>query len=221
MRVLLTSFAMKSHYFNLVPLAWALTAAGHEVRVASQPSLAEAIIHSGMTPVSVGQDHAIADLRDHIMSRTGKADVQSPRLPQEFEGPLNWEDVLGFETVATSLVLALINNDPTIDDLVEFTRSWQPDLVLWEQLFYSGGMAAHVAGVPHARVLWSLDVHANGRQRFLALRDRQPIAHRDDPLTEWLTWTLDRFDTPFVEHVTTGNWTIGATMPPSMRLPVD
>ncbi|MBB6174213.1 glycosyltransferase (activator-dependent family) [Nocardiopsis mwathae] len=221
MRVLLTSFAMQSHYFNLVPLAWALTAAGHEVRVAGQPSLTDAVLHSGMTPVPVGRDHAITDIREHIMSRTGKAAVQAPRLPDDMETPLTWDDAIGFETVATSLVLALINNDATVDDLVEFTRSWQPDLVLWEHLFYAGGIAAHAAGVPHARVLWSLDVQASGRRQFLALRDRQPPAHREDPLAEWLTWTLDRFDTPYSEDVATGNWTIDATMPSSMRLPVD
>ncbi|ASU81862.1 glycosyl transferase family 28 [Nocardiopsis gilva YIM 90087] len=221
MRVLLTSFSVASHYHNLVPLAWALAAAGHEVRVASQPALTEAILHSGMVPAPVGQDHAISDLRDHIVNRTGQADVQAPRMPDDMEAPLTWDDVLGFETVATSLVLSLINNDPTIDDLVAFTREWQPDLVIWEQLFYAGGIAAHAAGVPHARVLWSLDFHESARRHFLRLRAQQPAAHHEDPLAEWLTWTLDRFDTPYADNVSTGHLTIDATIPRSMRLPVE
>ena len=35
MRVLITSAPMHGHLFPLVPLAWALRAAGHEVLVAS------------------------------------------------------------------------------------------------------------------------------------------------------------------------------------------
>ena len=43
MRVLVTTAAEKPHFLGLVPLAWALRSAGHEVVVASQPELAGAV----------------------------------------------------------------------------------------------------------------------------------------------------------------------------------
>jgi len=54
MKVLFTTWAWPSHFFPLVPLAWALRAAGHEVRVASGPELAGTIRASGLPAVSVG-----------------------------------------------------------------------------------------------------------------------------------------------------------------------
>ncbi|HZN74657.1 MAG TPA: glycosyl transferase family 28, partial [Micromonosporaceae bacterium] len=47
MRVLFTTFAWPSHYFPMVPLAWALQAAGHEVRMTSQPELLPTMRRSG------------------------------------------------------------------------------------------------------------------------------------------------------------------------------
>ncbi|MEE3921336.1 hypothetical protein V2I01_33205 [Micromonospora sp. BRA006-A] len=54
MRVLFTTFAAKVHMYSQVPLAWALHTAGHEVRIASQPDLADDITHTGLTAVPVG-----------------------------------------------------------------------------------------------------------------------------------------------------------------------
>lgn len=54
MRVLLVSFPWKTHFFSLVPLGWALQAAGHEVRVASEPYLLDTITGTGLTAVGVG-----------------------------------------------------------------------------------------------------------------------------------------------------------------------
>ncbi len=56
MRVLFTTFAWPSHYFPMVPLAWACRAAGHEVRMASQPELADLMRRSGLPYVTVGRD---------------------------------------------------------------------------------------------------------------------------------------------------------------------
>src|SRR3954447_12209191 len=56
MRVLFTSWAWRSHYFPSVPLGWAFAAAGHEVRMVSQPSLESTIVESGLPAVTVGSD---------------------------------------------------------------------------------------------------------------------------------------------------------------------
>ena len=55
MRVLFVPHANKAHLHIMTPLAWALRTAGHDVRVASQPEIADAIIASGFVPVEVGR----------------------------------------------------------------------------------------------------------------------------------------------------------------------
>ena len=62
MRVLFTVNPEKAHYFAMVPLAWALRTAGHEVRVASQPRFADEITQSGLTAVPVGRDTNLWEL---------------------------------------------------------------------------------------------------------------------------------------------------------------
>ncbi|GHH30934.1 hypothetical protein Srubr_25170 [Streptomyces rubradiris] len=56
MRFLFTTFAWSSHYYPMVPLGWALQAAGHEVRVATTPSLVDAVVTTGLPAVAVGKD---------------------------------------------------------------------------------------------------------------------------------------------------------------------
>ncbi|WP_051853330.1 nucleotide disphospho-sugar-binding domain-containing protein [Streptomyces aureocirculatus] len=61
-RVLFVLYAEKTHLFIQVPLARAFAAAGHEVRVASQPELVPEITRAGLTAVPVGRDHAMGRL---------------------------------------------------------------------------------------------------------------------------------------------------------------
>jgi UDP:flavonoid glycosyltransferase YjiC (YdhE family) len=56
MRVLFTTFAWPSHYYPMVPLAWALRLAGHEVRMTSQPELLPTMRASGLPVTPVGTD---------------------------------------------------------------------------------------------------------------------------------------------------------------------
>nr|BAC57037.1 glycosyltransferase [Micromonospora griseorubida] len=217
MRVLLTSFAHNTHYHGLVPLAWALRSAGHEVRVASQPALAETITESGLTAVPVGTDHLIVQTR---IQMAGEPRPTHPafQFHEARTGAFDWEDALGLDTLLTAFYYAVVNNDAMIDDMVSFARSWRPDLVLWEPTTYAGPVAARASGAAHARVLWCPDVVGSARRKFLALQEQEHPARREDPLAEWLTWTLARYGCTFAEEVTVGQWTVDPT-PPSLRLP--
>src|SRR4051812_15798793 len=62
MRVLFTTWGWPSHFYPLVQLGWALGAAGHEVRVATQPGLLPAVGAAGLTPAAVGTDLDVAPL---------------------------------------------------------------------------------------------------------------------------------------------------------------
>jgi hypothetical protein len=65
MRVLFTTWAWPSHYFPLVPPAWALKAGGHEVLMAGQPELLPTMRASGLPCTTVGHDVDVAAVYLH------------------------------------------------------------------------------------------------------------------------------------------------------------
>lgn len=217
MRVLFATYAEKTHYFNMVPLAWALRTAGHEVRVATQPALVDAVVESGLTAVSVGEDHRFLEVL------AAKADDKDwgPRVTRALltsGAHLDYDAFVAFFEEATEFA-GKVFNDPMVDDLVDFARSWRPDLVIWEHFTLAGAVAAKVTGAAHARLLWGADAQTRLYQRFKEVLAQQPAARQRDPMREWMTETLARFDTPFDEQILTGEWTLDQA-PASMRLPL-
>ncbi|MCC3777134.1 activator-dependent family glycosyltransferase [Streptomyces sp. UNOB3_S3] len=211
MRVLITSIAHNTHYYHLVPLAWALKSAGHEVRVASQPRITDIITGSGLTAVPVGDD---SDLLELLTDIGGDIAPYQEGLDFAEDRPeaLTWEHLLGQQTVLTSLCFAPLNGESTMDDIVALARSWQPDLVIWETFTYAGAVAAHAVGAAHARLLWGPDVIGQARERFVDANARQAPEHREDPMAEWLGWTLERLGLPAagdgLEELLNGQWVI-------------
>ncbi|WP_327084664.1 activator-dependent family glycosyltransferase [Nocardiopsis sp. EMB25] len=223
MRVLLTCFAHNTHYHNLVPIGWALKAAGHEVRVAAPPALTEAITASGLTAVPVGDDEALMELIAEIGGDLGPYQ-EGLDFAETRGGPISHEHALGQQTVMSALCFSPLNSDATIDDTVALALSWRPDLVVWEPFTFAGPIAAHVSGAAHARVLWGPDVVGNARRQFLALSAEQPPSRREDPIAEWLGWTLERHghtaNAAVVEELLHGHATLDPTAE-SLRLPSD
>ncbi|WP_433309781.1 activator-dependent family glycosyltransferase [Micromonospora sp. CA-269861] len=217
MRVLFATYAETTHYYNMVPLAWALRTAGHEVRVATQPALMDAVVQSGLTAVQVGEDHdfmsVIAAKADDLTwgerittaLRTGGADMDYPALLAFFD-----------EAVETS---AKVFNDPMVDALVAYAREWQPDLIIWENFTLAGAIAARVTGAAHARLLWGADAQTRIYNRFQALLAEQPEDRRRDPMRDWATAHLERFGVTYDADVLTGQHTLDQA-PQSMRLDV-
>jgi UDP:flavonoid glycosyltransferase YjiC (YdhE family) len=120
----------------MVPLAWGLLAAGHEVWVASQPALVPTITGSGVPGVAVG-----ANL-DFAKEMFVKAIVGGPAG--------------GDEAVTADGVVARYA-EAAIDDLVEFGRLWQPDLLVHEPFNLAAAVAAQVLSIPVVKHLWAAD----------------------------------------------------------------
>ncbi|MER7169106.1 activator-dependent family glycosyltransferase [Micromonospora sp. NPDC000207] len=219
MRVVFSSMASKSHLFGLVPLAWAFRAAGHEVRVVASPALTDDITAAGLTAVPVGTDVDLVDFMTHagydIIDYVRSLDF-SERDP----ATSTWDHLLGMQTVLTPTFYALMSPDSLVEGMISFCRSWRPDLVVWEPQTFAASIAATVTGVAHARLLWGPDITVRARQKFLGLLPGQPAAHREDPLAEWLTWSVERFGGRVpqdVEELVVGQWTIDPA-PVGMRL---
>ncbi|MBV9451628.1 MAG: activator-dependent family glycosyltransferase [Streptosporangiaceae bacterium] len=225
MRVLFTSFPGNTHFFNSVPMAWALCTAGHEVRVASGPELVDTITRAGLTAVPVGSAETLKEKTQRAVKEMNYGSVErwhalagtARHHLSESQGHLpGWEDLSRLYDMGITPG-ASIMNDSMIDDLVVFSRWWRPDLVLWDAASYAGSIAAAVTGAAHGRVLYSHDTDASMRRRFLRLKAEQPPGARRDTFREWMTGWTDKFGLEFSEDLFSGHFTIDQ-LPPSFRI---
>jgi len=218
MRVLLTTYQEKTFFYHLVPLAWALRTAGHEVRVACQPGFVDVVTQAGLTAVPVGHDRdfwritaskpgRVEQVRAGIMAPYDAFDDPA-KSTWEYLKPGMAEAVWGWHRVS---------NFPMIAGLVDFARQWQPDLVVWEPLTYAGAIAAKACGAAHARLLWSIDIFGGVRDRYLELNAAQPAQERVDPFADWFGGYGRRYGFEFSEDMVTGDFTIDH-LPQSLQL---
>lgn len=210
MRVLfLTPPALTSHLFVMTPLAWALRNAGHDVRVAAQPELADSIDKTGLTGVLLGEE---------MWETLGKVAAAEPETkPPAPERPVQTDyardDPYGELDYLTWNLLQHLCPDNFLDELVDFARSWKPDLVIWDALAYAGAVAARACGAAQARLLFGADGYVQLRQNALA---QKPDS---DPLRQWMERLLGRYGCTFDEDVLTGDWTIDTQPPWTWRPP--
>ncbi|MFD0689604.1 activator-dependent family glycosyltransferase [Actinomadura fibrosa] len=225
MRVLFTSFPGRTHFFNSVPLAWALCAAGHEVRVASGPELVDAITRSGLTAVPVGSAETLKEKTQRVMEEKEYGSVErwqalasapQHRLAGGRADSSEWADLSRLYDLAITPGASLMN-DSMIDDMVAFSRWWGPDLVLWDAASYAGAVAAAAVGAAHGRVLYAHDTDTEMRARLLRLKAEQPPGDRRDSLQEWMTGWAGKYGLEFSEELFTGHFTVDQ-LPPSFRI---
>jgi UDP:flavonoid glycosyltransferase YjiC (YdhE family) len=140
MRVLFASWSGGGHFAPLVPLGWALRAAGHEVLVACHPGGEAQIVQSSLGALPVGPE-----LDMFRFMRDVREGTHTGRPSKGYQGMLDiGKGVAG--------VLA--------DDLLAYCARWQPDLVVYEPASTIGPLVAKVLGVPAVRQLWTCDFTA-------------------------------------------------------------
>lgn len=219
MRVVFTPWPTPSHLNPMVPLAWALQSAGHEVCVAAHPALADAVAAVGLTAVSLGSADSAPALmgpgRPTPPSTRAQLDetglALGPNTPAEqnlwdvfcqFMLPPIWD----FHPVGA----ASSDAHPVVDEFVDFCQAWKPDLVVWDACFPAGAIGARVSGAAHARLHWGLDY-------FAWTLDR--IGTNWNPLAETVRPAADRHGVEVDRDLLLGQWTIDP-LPAGMRLPV-
>ncbi|WUH98252.1 hypothetical protein OHR68_32845 [Spirillospora sp. NBC_00431] len=233
MRVLFHTIPARSHLYAQIPLAWALRAAGHEVCIATEPSLAAEVTAAGLTAVPVGPlvdpaDHGpvVAGDRSPDDEQTVPLDTWPEWLDIGETRPerLTYEYTQAVLSAYTPLIFQYYEW-PVLDDLVGFVGWWGPDLVVWDSLAFAGGVAAVVGGAAHCRLLFGLDLvgWVWGWYRGLG-GGRGGVV--DDPLVEWLGWCLGRFGVGLDEgdvggwgELVVGQWSVDP-VPGSLALPV-
>ncbi|MEU9035217.1 activator-dependent family glycosyltransferase [Streptomyces sp. NPDC048352] len=227
MRVLFVANPERAHVLAMVPLAWALRTAGHEVRFAGAPWFSDVVTQAGLTAVPVGRDYDLWELLRRSMHT-----VEDWSYRPEFGLPAPYDVVQDPERAdwrhLTEGYAGIIHQwhkpatFPMTAALVRFARAWRPDLVLWEPLAMAGPLAAQACGAAHGRLLWSVDAFGRTREEFLRLRDAGPPAERSDPLAEWLGGHARLYGGDWSEDLATGHFTIDqlpASLRPASALP--
>jgi UDP:flavonoid glycosyltransferase YjiC (YdhE family) len=144
MRVLFIPFPLPTHYLHQVPLAWALRAAGHEVRIAAaHENVRETIIKSGMIAVEVGGAYNLMG----ALAQSVQIEQDRPLEPGEFQRK---HRTLLDEYGKVAELMAT--------DMVTFSRWWKPDLVITDPLVTIAPLVSESIGVPLVRHLFGPDV---------------------------------------------------------------
>lgn len=128
MKILVTTGPAHPLYFPIVPLAWALRAAGHQVIVATPENFGETVHQSGLPSVPVGGTVQMAQVMG--TDRDGNR-VQVPATDEEMAAGIGH----GFGRLGARV----------IDDTCELVRQWRPDVILTEG--YSVTVAAAAAAL--------------------------------------------------------------------------
>lgn len=131
MRVLLTAGPTLGLVFPLVPQAWALRAAGHEVLVAGPPGTAGAVHGAGLAFAACTEPLEMADVM--MVDRSGRRLA----LPDGEDEMLDHMG-RGFARLAAR----------SVDGLLALARSWQPDLVVGSTFHYAAPLLAGLLRVP-------------------------------------------------------------------------
>ena len=221
MRVLFAANTEKTVFKYMVPLAWALRTAGHEVRFASQPLFADQITQAGLTAVPVGHN---VDLRRRLEELGADMEEQRAGIYPPYDAFTD-PDKATWDYLKPGIAQATkdwhhFDNFPIIAGLVEFARQWQPDLVIWEPMTFAGSIAAKACGAAHARLLFGIDIFGGVRQLYRELNAAQPPEEQADPIADWLGAYARKHGSDFSEDMVTGNFTIDQ-FPRSLQVEAD
>lgn len=180
MRVLFTTWAQSGHYQPMVPLGWALRAAGHEVVVATHPSFAPAVTGSGLPALPLGPDIDVpGELRRRSEALRARLAADAERAaadPAAPATPVRTRDLPESQYGREVMRVITEGCDAMLDEALDFARAWRPDLVVFEPTGLLGPLVAAALGIPAVRQLWAPDFTV-GMQAF-AGRVLAPVLRR-------------------------------------------
>jgi EryCIII-like glycosyltransferase len=223
MRIVFATLPVKAHLNTVIPLAWALRSAGHEVVLTGdwgpERTSTRHIGASGLNAVPLGGDGDLSLIRPGTHNQRDFLALDPD--DEDEDGWNRFRAAVGFmytRMYAPDSELGKQSN--LLRNLVAFTGSWRPDLVLWDALVFPAPVAARLCGAAHARVLWGTDTVGMLRARILTeMRDRRVPsgAGVEDPCADWLRPLLDPYGLSFSEDTLLGHWSIDLCRPHRYR----
>ena len=199
MRVLFTCHGAAPHLFPMVPLAWAFRAAGHEVRIASQSRIRDVLVHTGLPAFEItGSPQWTDEQRQETVTAIYSQGPWPPNWARDLrvlsDEQRGYLDFIGRRVIAAGEAMS--------DELIAFGLTWRPDLIIYDQIAFSGAVAAARLGVPGVR-------HLCGTVAF----PRAEWGATGEPLAEYLRLFSSR-GLPVVQNPVAS---VDVT-PPSMRV---
>lgn len=137
MKVLMTSISAPGHVTPMVPLAWALRGAGHEVVVCGQPNLMPAVRGAGLCGQPIGEAfEQLLHLRNILPD--GATPIEA------------WGRVVD-PLYASAARTWAHQAHRTVDAYLDFCRSWVPDLIISEPFEFCARLLGGVLEIPWVR----------------------------------------------------------------------
>lgn len=198
MRIQFVPFPAPAHMSLMVPLAWAFQNAGHEVRFVVPPNVVDTVTGAGLMVVPYGgpADLTQSDAVLPWISRISGLDSDGSPADEELRSLTMVPIVMYFGSDVLK---------DTMTELIDKTRAWGPDLVVWDAFAIQAAVAARVAGAASARMIWGYD-HP-GRMRA-AFKRRQAKESVEDSVEILTGSVLQAHGHTFDENVLLGDWTI-------------
>ncbi|GHE70857.1 glycosyl transferase [Streptomyces longispororuber] len=161
MRVLVMTSPVPTHLTPMVPLAWALRAAGHEVLALCQPDVAATARGAGLNVTVVGGVYDDIGRRRRAAGAGAAEQRHRPRdesgkrpEPSADEGAPPWAMFAARWRERMDHVLA---------PALAAARGWRPDLILADPLEFAAPLVAGELGVPFVHHRWGVDAHGDER----------------------------------------------------------
>ncbi|MFI9723678.1 nucleotide disphospho-sugar-binding domain-containing protein [Streptomyces sp. NPDC052396] len=151
MRVLMIPTPVPAHLMPLVPLAWALRSAGHEVQVLGQRDVLSAVGAAGLTAVCTGGEFDVNGMLLRGLPGGQRPLQARPRPARSTLG--------GYGRVWTAHALAVTA------PYLEFAREFRPDLILADPLEYASLIIGAVLEVPVVHHRWTVDAISGPARR--------------------------------------------------------
>ena len=146
MRILFVTSVSSSHLAPMVPLAWALRAAGHDVRVVCDADTAPGALTLGLTVVRVSADGGFA------------------RRHRE-----NYREPGALSRMFADNALAML------DGLAALVDRWRPHAVVHEPVAFAAEAVAAARDIPTLRHLWGPDLFGTPPGAWLRERVRELV----------------------------------------------
>ncbi|WP_158263117.1 nucleotide disphospho-sugar-binding domain-containing protein [Amycolatopsis sp. CA-128772] len=220
MRVLFACYPAHAHFYPFATTAWALQSAGHDVRVATFHGLTNIIAAAGLTPVPLGDPDSIEArfLEDAGLPSAGdEIDRYAQALAIEPHERDAWDVFYQYMLLPCGDYLR--PDRPEAAQLVEFTRTWQPDLVIYDPTFPIAAIAAKACGAAQARFLLGPDIYAWSLDRLAAYREQVLAAGLDEnPLGSMIKPVAERLGVEMGDDLLYGHWSLDAVSP-GLRMP--
>jgi len=156
--VLFTVSGWPTHYRSMIPLGWALQAAGYELRVLCPPSETESVGHAGLTPVPVLSGMSVA-LRNRLayfhQARAGAWPYPWLPLHPLTGRPMSALDEFDLADYRRTVEPGLIEAERrSFDSAISFARQWRPQLTVFDPQSLEGLLVGRVLGIPALLSLW-------------------------------------------------------------------